>query len=597
MNLLKQAQAAAGVNLGTPVLQKQSESKAKKEAAELREKAVLKYRAPVQMKDENGVSLKLEGGEKMVYSEEEAREFAGGEYGNGMTVAVYEGEVRDVDKRDGYGRYTYPKGEVFEGRWRMNKRHGDGILSMTTGHRYEGGWKDDSMDGKGREEFVKGEVYAGDYSKGRMNGKGVLDYYTTGSVFEGEYQDGRKHGKGRVLYSNGDVFEGTWVHGRREGKGTTTYANGRVYKSEWVAGRLKGDLVYDKTTSSIPRTGPVRDKRLKLNKASLIPVTLDTFTPKSDIKEISVEQFMRIQIAFEDMDTQAVGAIPYTALEAGWKGDKALLNKLNRDKSGSVDLYGVYRAWYPMVPRRDVEKYLSTYITPLEVLKHRGELNGVSGGKGFVHLADGREELELETLVNTKFLVGGEVFSEGCFRKACARTDKTTVSFTDMLDVWYPNTPYLAILRYSLPFLPEDDLPSITADFNALQDEGVLVIDDFDAAQQRYQTHLASGSTASFTSLPTTPQDAIHTRLLPGPFKGEPIWHLGPITLSIKMLHSIDARKGGWVTLTDLLCFNYPNIDCVWTKHRFLERPVNPVECSCDIHAFTEDSVIEQLGS
>eukprot|EP01060_Flectonema_neradi_P020180 TRINITY_DN276_c0_g3_i1.p1 TRINITY_DN276_c0_g3~~TRINITY_DN276_c0_g3_i1.p1 ORF type:complete len:692 (+),score=107.40 TRINITY_DN276_c0_g3_i1:2297-4372(+) len=685
MNLLKKAQAAAGASINDrPTFSKpQSETSGDtRKKAVAREYGTLKYRAPQQMRDETGKPLKLEGGEKFQYSEDEQREFAGTDYANGMLVSLYEGELRD-QRRDGTGTYTYTRGENFDGTWRNDKRHGQGVLSMTTGHRYEGDWQNDFMSGTGREQFVKGEVYTGNYANGRMTGKGVLDYNTTGTLFEGEWLDGRKHGKGRILYSNGDIFEGTWQHGRRHGRGTTTYAKGgkvytsqwvdgkmvdgmkfvrdsgpppdagatfsgqtvanehgiqlksgpgtvrfsngdtvegtwvdgkregqatiryakggRTYSSTWKDGQLVGDMVYlGEASNPFQHGSPQRDnslrRRIKLDKTTILPLDISKWKPKKNISRPSTDSFLRLQLAFEDLDKDAqmcirVGSLA-EALTANSGGDTEqydeILQAADRDNTGDVDLYSLLRAWYPQALRSDVDKYLATFITPKELLQHRGEICGVpSSNKGFIHVADGGGELSLETLLRIGSAIGTERFTETQFRKSVARTDKETVNFIGLLDVWYENVPIDMIARSELNYLPEGDLEAILHDFNNYQQDGNLAVQEFKEAQDRYQLWLAqygSSDEVPFLSLPSTPQDSLHFAMLPGAFKGEPYWPLGPITLTVRMLEVIDKMQGRWVELIDLICFNYPNISCSHTREKFLDRKPTGKECTCEIH-------------
>ena len=690
MHLLKKAQAAAGASVNDRPIFSKPQSEAGNESRSktvVREHGTLRYRAPQQMRDESGKPLKLEGGEKFQYGDDEQKEFTNTDYANGMLVSVYEGEIRD-QRRDGTGTYTYTKGETFDGAWRNDKRHGQGVLSMTTGHRYEGDWQNDTMSGAGREQFVKGEIYTGTYANGRMSGNGILDYNTTGTLFEGEWLDGRKHGKGRILYGNGDIFEGTWQHGRRHGRGTTTYAKGgKVYSSQWVDGRmvdgmkfvsgpptdagatfsgqtvpnekgiqiktgpgtvrfsngdtfegnwvdgkregqatiryakggrtyssnwrdgqLIGDMIYQGESSNPFQSGsPQRNnsqrRRIKLDKTTILPLDISKWKPKKNISRPSTDSFLRLQLAFEALDKDSQMCIRVSSLsEALTSGSgseqqfEEILQAADRDNTGDVDLYSLLRAWYPQALRSDVDKYLATFITPKELLQHRGEVCGVpSSNKGFIHVADGGGELSLETLLIIGSAIGTERFTETQFRKSIARTDKETVNFVGLLDVWYENVPIDMIARSELTYLPEGDLDSILDDFNKYQQDGNLAVQEFKEAQDRYQLWLAQydgaseGEVVPFLSLPSTPQDELHFAMLPGAFKGEPYWPLGPITLTVRMLEVIDKMQGRWVELVDLLCFNYPNISCSHTKERFLDRKPAGKECQCEIHQSLSD--------
>ena len=564
MNLFKKAQEAAGVATVSQPLSAKPAASASAASAPSEHRRIL-YRLPQQLKDERGTPLKEESGVRAPYTEEELRRYKGTDYANGMLVASYEGWARNKDSRHGHGVYTYTRGEQFEGEWKANKRNGLGMLTMNTGHKYEGEWKDDKMNGEGREVFAKGEVFIGEYAKGRMHGKGLLDYYHTGTVFEGSWEEGRKHGKGRILYTNGDVFEGVWQHGRRHGAGKTTYAkDGAIYSSEWADGKMVGDMTFvGRSNAPQPRVNH-RDPRIKQDKKTLVPLELASFRPKSDSHEVTSEQLLRLQIAFEQLDRDFIGVISIRELEEVWakQSDKSHLEALDREQTGSVDLYSLFTSWYPLVPRRDIERYLSTYMTPDEVLRHRGECCGVvstSHGKGFLHICGG-QELTLERLKSVGSTIGGERFSEALYKKALAKTGKNTISFIEMLDVAYPNVNYNMLARSEVTYLPDEDVLDIQEAYANLESNGMLIVQDFEAAQLAWQNWLSECSspmqdgtnpkpTTPFSQFPNTPDSQLYRTMVPGPFLGEPVWPMGPLSVTVKMLQSIDNMKGGYVLM------------------------------------------------
>lgn len=101
---------------------------------------------------------------------------------------------------------------------------------------------------------------------------------------------------------------------------------------------------------------------------------------------------------------------------------------------------------------------------------------------------------------------------------------------------------------------------------------------------------------APFFEHEATPKDDLHRMMTEGAFREQPFWPIGPITVTLRMLEDIDVTKGGWVTIADLICFNYPNITCLWTQLKFLDRHPELQDCECDVHVLTGDSVLTQLG-
>ncbi len=54
------------------------------------------------------------------------------------------------DQRHGYGVYTYPNGDMYEGEWQSHLRHGQGVYTYKdTGTKYVGTWVSGKRDGAG----------------------------------------------------------------------------------------------------------------------------------------------------------------------------------------------------------------------------------------------------------------------------------------------------------------------------------------------------------------------------------------------------------------------------------------------------------------
>jgi hypothetical protein len=51
---------------------------------------------------------------------------------------------------DGYGTFTWPNGNTFEGYYRLDKKEGYGKFIWNDGRWYEGEWQNGSQHGKGK---------------------------------------------------------------------------------------------------------------------------------------------------------------------------------------------------------------------------------------------------------------------------------------------------------------------------------------------------------------------------------------------------------------------------------------------------------------
>ncbi|CAE7211473.1 Morn1 [Symbiodinium natans] len=57
---------------------------------------------------------------------------------------IYEGDYLD-DAKHGFGKFTWPNGNVYEGGWQNGKRHGKATFVTSTGKQKVGFWHDDKF--------------------------------------------------------------------------------------------------------------------------------------------------------------------------------------------------------------------------------------------------------------------------------------------------------------------------------------------------------------------------------------------------------------------------------------------------------------------
>lgn len=80
-------------------------------------------------------------------------------------VAHSEGETdactRMAGMKQGKGKITFRKGDVYEGEWDCDRAHGKGIFTKKNGNVYEGEYCNDKCDGVGTYSFTNGDKYEG----------------------------------------------------------------------------------------------------------------------------------------------------------------------------------------------------------------------------------------------------------------------------------------------------------------------------------------------------------------------------------------------------------------------------------------------------
>ena len=68
--------------------------------------------------------------------------------------AGYEGEIVD-GLYHGYGKYSWPNGDIYVGQWSMGRKHGEGKYMLANGSIYEGKYVHDVNEGRGTFRYVR----------------------------------------------------------------------------------------------------------------------------------------------------------------------------------------------------------------------------------------------------------------------------------------------------------------------------------------------------------------------------------------------------------------------------------------------------------
>ena len=547
----------------------------------------------------------LANGDKRPMTKQEAKLFARTPYERGVTEYRYEGTLRRLRPaedaqdpraahREGQGVMRYPTGEMFEGQWKANKRHGEGFMSTPLGYRYTGEWKDDDLDGKGYETLPCKSAFDCNFVDGVPEGTGVLLYVphiNNAYRYEGEFKLGHRHGKGTIFYENGDTYVGTWDNGRRHGKGITTRdVNGKQqqYITEWD----QGELVYGPEAVEKAKRQSKPKSQLKVREfGNLVPADLTKWKVKEDVTDLPLDHFLRIKLGFEKLDTSRGGSLSTGELQAIWgDGSQAMLQKLDADNNGTVELDEIFAAWYPNVPPHNVSRFLQQDINPKVLLRLRGYLCGVVdvhdcgyfqvvGIKPANYEQEEDRALTMKHIENANYKIGMEKFTVAMYEAARQLCDPP--HFFELLSTWYQNIPRVTLERYELRTIPPADLEAIKKAFFALSSNEMTVqISDFEDAQTAFQEG-------------KEPSGPIESGALPGFFHEQPIWQVGPIRLSVQLLRDIDkfdqkSGGAGSVSLLQLLRYCYPNVRCKRTQELLLgnqKKNRGTSHCSCEICA------------
>jgi hypothetical protein len=167
-------------------------------------------------------------------------------YPNGDT---YEGEINDLKKKHGQGKYTHPapvaeeeesdeavatlKDHVYDGAWINGEKEGIGKMFYPDGARYYGQWSHNVAHGEGTYKYPNGDVYSGQWSQGTKSGQGSYEYGGNGTQLVGTWVEG-SIATGQWIYKNGNSWNGQFKNGKPIGRGAYITKTGNVQNGEWV---------------------------------------------------------------------------------------------------------------------------------------------------------------------------------------------------------------------------------------------------------------------------------------------------------------------------------------------------------------------------
>lgn len=98
-----------------------------------------------------------------------------------------------------------------------DKRNGFGKLTDSKGNIFEGNWINSFLDGEGKEILISGYRFEGIYKRGKkLEGKEILP---DGEQYQGEFLNEKPHGYGQTKLPDGSIYEGQYLNGQFNGSG------------------------------------------------------------------------------------------------------------------------------------------------------------------------------------------------------------------------------------------------------------------------------------------------------------------------------------------------------------------------------------------
>ena len=126
---------------------------------------------------------------------------------------LYEGYFYN-DLANGYGKFTSPNGDFFQGEWENSKKK-KGREILSNGNEFNGEYKNDHFSFGKFIDKDKNEIYEGQFINNIKNGKGNLTVRENGEdvIYEGEWVNDKLNGSCVIKYSSGNIEEAVFVNG------------------------------------------------------------------------------------------------------------------------------------------------------------------------------------------------------------------------------------------------------------------------------------------------------------------------------------------------------------------------------------------------
>eukprot|EP00347_Sterkiella_histriomuscorum_P019256 403342342 len=153
--------------------------------------------------------------------------------------AIYRGQIKNGERREGLGIMVYDNGRIYEGQWQNDRRHGKGFEKYSNQNTYEGDFCRGKAHGYGVYKWKNGETYEGEWINGQKEGQGTWQN-TFGESYKGEWRDNKANGHGEHIWSTGDRYVGDWFEFLKHGFGTDFFANGDQYTGQYRYGKPWG---------------------------------------------------------------------------------------------------------------------------------------------------------------------------------------------------------------------------------------------------------------------------------------------------------------------------------------------------------------------
>ena len=203
---------------------------------------------------------------------------------------IYKGEIKKGNKYKLIeGEYTWPSGQIFQGKFNENNEIIEGKLTDKNKYVYTGEFKNSKYDGEGEFKWNNNEYIIGEFKEGCINGKAMVK--TKNILIQGNFKDSEANGV--ITEFNAKINESNYQFPK------FTLRNGEIQDDSLIIKKDNKDIILDNKINKIMKRKNINMKQIKISEDELklfnkIFNLFDNIIPKYEKPSIPEEGLIEI---------------------------------------------------------------------------------------------------------------------------------------------------------------------------------------------------------------------------------------------------------------------------------------------------------------